>query len=38
VDPHLLCSDPDPDPGSRVHSDPASDPNRIRINADPDPT
>jgi len=32
VDPNRLCSDPDP--GSRVNSDP--DPNRIRMNSDPD--
>jgi len=33
-----LCSDPDPYPGSHVHSDPdpALDPNRIRIISDPD--
>ena len=38
VDPNLLCSDPDP--GSNVHSDwdPAPDPNRVRINTDPDTT
>ena len=42
MDPNRLCSDPDPDPGSHVRSDPdqALDPNRILINSDrdPDPT
>jgi len=35
VDPNRFCSDPDP--GSHVRSDPAPDPNRIRINSDLDP-
>jgi len=40
VDPNRLCSDPDLDPGSHIHSDPdpAPDPNRIRKNPDTDPT
>jgi len=36
VDPNRNCSDPDPDIGSRVHSDPAPEPHRIRIKLDPD--
>jgi len=36
VDPTQICSDPGP--GSHVHSGLALEPNRIRINLDPDPS
>jgi len=37
VDPNQRCSDPDQDPASHVHLDPAPEPNRIGIRSDPDP-